>query len=345
MTGSILLPVTRVLPLLLLCCSLGLQAAVERGDFLGAKETVYPAWFKQSFLDLEEDVAEAAAEGRRLLLFFHQDGCPYCNLLVERNLSQREIRRQLRERFDVVAVNMFGDREVTALDGSVLTEKRLAESLRVQFTPTLLFFNEQGEVVLRLNGYLPPTTFKLALDYAAGWREGAESYRAFLAAKRPAAANSELNRQPFFQSPPYLLNRREAKPLAIFFEQSQCPDCDRLHRELLRDEEIRTLLAGFDVVQLDMWSQTPLVTPQGRKLRARDWARELEIDYAPTFVLFDAGGREVIRSAALFKRFHTASILDYCLSGAYLRQPSFQRFLSARAEHIREQGRVVDIWR
>ena len=60
---------------------------------------------------------------------------------------------------DVVAVNMFGDREVTTRDGDTLTEKAFAAAMRVQFTPTLLFFNEQGEVVLRLNGYIPPQSF------------------------------------------------------------------------------------------------------------------------------------------------------------------------------------------
>jgi predicted phage tail protein len=32
------------------------------------------------------------------------------------------------------------------------------------------------------------------------------------------------------------------------------------------------------------------------------------------------------------------------LEGAYKKQPSFQRYLSERAEHIREQGQDVDIW-
>ena len=32
-------------------------------------------------------------------------------------------------------------------------------------------------------------------------------------------------------------------------------------------------------------------------------------------------------------------------SGAYLREPQFQRFVQARAEKLREQGRPVDLWR
>ena len=98
-------------------------------------------------------------------------------------------------------------------------------------------------------------------------------------------------------------------------------------------------------VQLDMWSKTPIITPDGKRTTARDWAKSLSIAYAPSVVLFDPKAGEVIRSEAFFKRFHTASIFDYLLSGAFKTEPSFQRYLSARAEHIREQGKDVDIWR
>jgi thioredoxin-related protein len=61
-----------------------------RGNFYGAKETEYPAWFDESFMDFKEDVAAAAKDGKRLMLLFTQNGCPYCNALVERNLSQKD---------------------------------------------------------------------------------------------------------------------------------------------------------------------------------------------------------------------------------------------------------------
>ena len=59
----------------------------------------------------------------------------------------------------------------------------------------------------------------------------------------------------------------------------------------------------------------------------------------------DADGREVIRWESSFRVFHTQGMFDYVSSGAYRSEPSFQRFLSARAEHIRETGRDVNIWR
>lgn len=35
-----------------------------------------PSWFKESFLDLREDVEEARQASRRVMLYFYQDGSP-----------------------------------------------------------------------------------------------------------------------------------------------------------------------------------------------------------------------------------------------------------------------------
>lgn len=336
---------TALLPgLLLLLLDLSAVFAESEGRFFGARETVYPDWFKASFLDIREDVAEAAATERRVLLFFHQNGCPYCNLMVERNLSQQDIEAQMRRQLDVISVNMWGDRPVTGMDGRELTEKTFSAALRVQFTPTLLFLNEAGQVVLRLNGYIPPATFKLALDYVGERQEQQLSYRDYLAAHQVAAStDGQLQSQPFFIAGPHDLSLIR-EPMAIFFEQRDCPACGRMHQELLADPEIRDLVSRTHAIQLDMWAATPVITPDGQRTTAREWAKALAINYAPSVVLFDPQAGEVIRSEAFFKRFHTASIFDYLLSGAYKTEPSFQRYISARAEHIREQGRDVDIW-
>jgi len=39
------------------------------------------------------------------------------------------------------------------LDGKVMREKEFARLMRVQFTPTILFLDEKGGTVARLNGY------------------------------------------------------------------------------------------------------------------------------------------------------------------------------------------------
>lgn len=316
-----------------------------KGQFLGAMDTEYPSWFKQSFLDLNEDIDEAKKANKRVMIFFHQDGCPYCNALVERNLSQKHIKEFVQKHFDVLAINMWGDREVADYDGTAYTEKTFAAAKRVQFTPTLLFYNERGEVILRLNGYRAPERFLLDLEYIANRLETTTDYRQYIHAKTTSEKSStDIHPLGNTVSPLSLANLKD-KPIAVFFEQKDCPNCDYLHQEVLPSREIQGMLERFHVVQLDMWKNTELVTQNGKKTTAREWAKELNIEYAPSIVLFDTSGLEVIRLEAHFKSFHTAGILDYVLSGKYKSEPSFQRFLSERAEHIREQGKDVDIWR
>lgn len=326
----------------------GTVLAQERGKFSGAKETEMPAWFKESFLDFEEDIVEAAANGKRVLLYFHQDGCPYCNRLVEHNFGQKDIAEQARKNFEVIAINMWGDREVVTVGGKLYTEKSLAEALGVNYTPTLLFFDEQGQVALRINGYYPPENFRVALNYVAGHEEARGSFRDYLAVRVTAPAAAKLHDESFFRRAPVDLSRNKRaahRTLAVYFEQGQCSNCDHLHQKVLADETTRTLAQRFDSVQLNMWSDTLVVVPDGRRIPAKDWAKELGIHFAPSVVFFDFAGREVMRTDAFLKTFHFQSVLDYVLTGAYQEEPSFQRFISARADALREKGIDVDLWR
>ena len=318
----------------------------HQGQSLGAIETEYPHWFHDGFLDLKDDVATAGAAGKRLMIIFTQNGCPYCNAFVERNLAQKDIEELLRNKFEVVAINLVGDRSVTHVDGKKYTEKTFAAALKVQFTPTILFFNEKSEIILRLNGYLPPEQFRIAVNYLVE-KSGQLSYRDFVELNAPPPKAGSMYKEPYFLPLPYNLIRKSAgksKPLAVFFEQKDCPNCDTLHQKILVDMETRKLIAKYDAVQLDMWDKTPLITPDGKSSTARDWAKQLDIKYAPTIVLFNEEGKEIIRSEAFLKLFHTQTLFDYVQSGGYKKQPSFQRYLSSRSEHLREQGKDVDIW-
>lgn len=322
-----------------------LLPAAEKAELRGVGRFEIPAWFKSSFLDLPDDVAEAARNGKRLMLYFGQEGCPYCAALFNTNFSQPHIVEYTQKHFDAIELNIWGDREVTDFSGNTLPEKEFAAKLKVRFTPTLLFFNEKGEQVLRINGYYPPHQFMAALRYVAEKQEGRMTFREYLAKQVPAPAKGVLQSQPFFAKPPHDLSKiSSGKPVAVFFEQKDCAGCDRMHAEMAGNAATLELLKRFHVVQLDRWSATTLVTPAGKKISARQWADELGIAYVPTAVLYDAG-KEVIRIEAFMKGFHVQSVLDYVASGAYKKQPELQRFIRERADRLREQGVVVDIWK
>lgn len=152
---KLLMHVKQVIALLLLMLVVPQVAADEapQVELVHPGYVQRPAWFKESFLDLREDVAEAAKAGKGVLLYFYQDGCPYCERLINVNFAQQQISNETQSRFDVIAINMWGDREVTDLRGKAVSEKEFAKTLKVQFTPTLLFLNNNGDTTLRLNGY------------------------------------------------------------------------------------------------------------------------------------------------------------------------------------------------
>ena len=100
------------------------------------------SWFQLSFLDLRDDFADAKAGGKRLAVLFEQRGCVYCASLHNDVLAARYINDYVRENFAVVQLDLWGAREVTDFDGTVLTERALAERWGVIFTPTIVFLKD-----------------------------------------------------------------------------------------------------------------------------------------------------------------------------------------------------------
>jgi thioredoxin-related protein len=124
-----------------------------------------PAWFKQTFLDMKEDLADARKANRRLMLYFYMDGCPYCARFMRETLARRELADKTRRYFDVVAIDLRGAREVTDLAGKAMPENAFAAAMGVKYTPTFLMYDETGKVALRLVGFQSQARFSSALDY------------------------------------------------------------------------------------------------------------------------------------------------------------------------------------
>jgi thioredoxin-related protein len=290
-----------------------------------------PDWFAQSLLHLPDDVAEAAREGKRVMLYFGQPGCPYCKQLMEVNFRQRPIVERMQKEFVALELSIFGDRELTWTDGRETTEKKLAGELKVQYTPTLIFLDEKGGIAHRVNGYYAPARFVAALDQAWGRAPSPQA----------AGGKAEMLDEPFFLP---LQDLRRKRPLAVLFETPYCAECEELHGGALRHPAVRAELAKYDVVRFALSGADVVTTPAGRTVKVADWARSLKIDYAPTIVLFDTERHERLRMEAYFRAFHVAGSLAYVSSGAWRGEPSFQRFLQARGENLRRQGKPVDLW-
>ncbi len=329
----------------ILCCGLPLfaQAAPEASLPPGLVNPGYheqPAWFTQSFLDLNEDIAEAADADKQLILYFYQDGCPYCARLLRDNFGDPAIARQVQDHFHVVALNIWGDREVTDLRRQDTTEKAYAQAERVHYTPTLVFLDNKGDTILRLNGYLPPDKFRRALDSVIAQRQPQASQ-----SLHPPVSQDTRPLSPMAAALPHPLRlgtRPRQRPLLVIFSEPDCADCILLQTRL-QQPAIATALTNLDVALLNRWSSQRVQTPGGDTLPAAEWARQLQLHFSPGLVFFDRDGHEVFRAETSLESFHLHAVLDYVISGAYQYQPSLQRFLQHRGEILEARGIPVEL--
>ncbi|MDP2810560.1 MAG: thioredoxin fold domain-containing protein, partial [Rhodocyclaceae bacterium] len=309
-------------------------------------DEILPPVFVETLLELPDDAAQAARSGKRLLLYFGQQGCPYCKELMQTSFTQKAIVDKTAKHFLPIAFNLFGDREVTWFDGKVRSEKEFAKFLKVQFTPTLLLLDEKGNIIARINGYYPPHRFSAALDYSVQRLERKHSFAEHMKTVPQTGASATLNEQPFFIKPPFNLARKAGgKPLAVLFETRHCAPCDELHKEGFKREQTLAAVARFDVARFSLSGRETLTTPDGRSSNAEAWGRELGISYTPSVVFFDDRGKEVFRLEAYLRPFHFASSFEYVGSGAYRKEPEFQRFLQNKAEHMKESGKKLELWK
>jgi thioredoxin-related protein len=297
----------------------------------------YPSWFKASFTDLRDDLAEARDDGKMgLLLLFGTDGCSYCKAFVRQSLSDQGLQRQVRENFDVIALEMFSDVEITDLNGQRLAVKDFAPREGATVSPTIVFVGTDGRQLLRLQGYYPPRQFRVVLDYLSGRHFETASLREYVIEQMSRSSELQSAETRGSAAPTTVLdfsrqNVPAERPLLVFFTGSDCPECEQLRSEILTYPPISEQVTHFETAHLD-WSdgRTPLITAAGGHSNPADWARELEVTQVPTMVFFDEGGREVFRFESQVLRQRMERALLYVLERAYADGTTFQQFTRAK---------------
>jgi len=312
------------------------------GTITGSKISEHPDWFKESFLDIADDVDEAVESGKHVMLFMHLNGCPYCYKTVEENIKNSPYTEFIKENFDVIAINIQGDREVAFNEKVTLKEKELAKLLKVRFTPTVLFLDSDNQLVLRLNGYRTRSAFKHALDFVKQKAYQRTTLAQYIEEKGPA--------QPYrFRHHPQLqvitnLQSVTDRPLALLFEDKWCADaCNALHSGNLNHPETRKILENFTFVRLDAGSSEPIIDVEGNRTTPRDYAERLGLTYRPGIVMFDRG-REIRRIDGMLYSYHFQENLRYVGERGYERYANdYQQFMRNRTQVVLESGRSIDI--
>ena len=148
-------------------------------------------WFMASFLDLRDDLGETAKAGKRFAVLWEQRGCPYCVDMHKTEFADPAIAAYVKANFNIVELNLHGDREVTDFDGQVLSEKALARKWAIRGTPCIQFFPATSAAIgkhdgsaaelARMPGYYAPEVFIAMFHYVRDNRTGDGDFSRYLA--------------------------------------------------------------------------------------------------------------------------------------------------------------------
>ncbi len=93
-----------------------------------------------SLLVAGDSVSLAKSKKKPILVVFQQEDCEWCELLVDKVLSNPEVQKELNKRFIVTFVDMNEN-------------YKLADEYKILGTPTEVFLDYEGNEIDRIQGY------------------------------------------------------------------------------------------------------------------------------------------------------------------------------------------------
>ena len=293
-------------------------------------------FYKDSFLNLKSDLAEASQAGRMLMVIFEQDGCSYCLEMHRDTFADKEIVDIIQKNFDVVQLDLWGSREVTDLAGEAMTEKKLALKMGMHFSPMISFIGADGKEVFRITGHYKPTLFKLALSYVAEGAYKKTGFKMYTASHSATVGSSELATESFLSKETNLAALQKTasakgKGIALLFEKPHCATCSELHEKSFSDRDVVKRLAdAFEVVQIDAFGKRQMTHMSGARMSEAGLAEKLGIRYLPTIIFTDKDGKTMLTLDNYIHAAHFSALVTYLTTDLHKQYASFQYWLSAR---------------
>ncbi|WP_026802922.1 thioredoxin family protein [Aliarcobacter lanthieri] len=315
--------------------------SAKEGKIIGASNHEIPRWFKDSFLDISEDIEEAKDSNKHFIIFLDFEGCPYCEKMLKENfIEDNQTSKFIKENFDVIELNVKGSKEITWIDGDVLAEKELTEKLKIQYSPTVLIFGENKEIVARVNGYRNPVDFQNILEYVQTKSYNKIDLTTYLS-KIDKKDIYSFKDNKMFKSLDDL--SKINTPIAIIIEDNSCVQCEYFHNKILTNQEVQEEFSKYTVIRLDANSTKKIVLPDGEKISTKAFVDKINLDYRPAVLLYD-NSKLISTIDALLFPFHFKEVLRYVSGKHYIQYPnSYLDYLKVRQDELIKQGIDINV--
>ena len=102
------------------------------------------------FLPPPYDLHATLKNGKPTAVFFEQGNCHACDLLHSDPLS-KDLSIEEMEKMNAIQLNMWADTTVITPKGKTTTAKDWARSLDIFYTPSIVFFDDEGDEIIRVD--------------------------------------------------------------------------------------------------------------------------------------------------------------------------------------------------
>jgi len=247
-------------------------------------------------LDLDAVFFDAAVQGRSPMLVLYRGGCAGWRDATRALVGSPDREAGSADRFRTVALDARSVARDLVVTARRMSPHELARALGTTRFPAYVTFDARGRPLQRVEAPVSAAELRDRLAATAGIREAlgttgdagatrAPGKRRSVRTESRGGASASEGREDF------------GKPVAVIARARACGACEAFD-EVLSRRRIRVLLEYFDVLRLDVESAAPVVTPDGRRLEARDWLAELRLDDPPAILLIAPDGLAIARAHA-----------------------------------------------
>jgi len=131
-----------------------------------------------NWLTLEEAQVQTDNDGKPLFVFVEAEWCGTCKQMMNTVFPDPEISTLLTENYHPVLIDLDSQNKVH-FNGKEMTERNFARTMQVQQTPTMIFIDNNGEVLGRQPGFMNRDELKILLLYVVSDQFGEVPFSEF----------------------------------------------------------------------------------------------------------------------------------------------------------------------
>ena len=103
-------------------------------------------------------------DGKQTMIFFHMNHCSYCERMKNKTLEDKNIKKIIQKDFLFVDINI-SDQYTIIFNNKTYSIKEFTKEIEVEFFPTILFLDEENEIIYKARGYRTIEKFQHILNY------------------------------------------------------------------------------------------------------------------------------------------------------------------------------------